>query len=955
MTRPVALALVLAASTAAPTLAQGPVPLTPTWTAQIDRPTAGPLGAHTHAAPDGDGGLYALAFASAAPRGLDVRLERFGPDGARAWSAALPGTDGRDDVPLALAPSAAGPCAAHVAPGGGAPGGSARTSVTCVGPGGTARWTAVVGGVDPGLGPFGLLGTLALAAYPDGGALVAAVSEVAPRRLVVVRLGGTGSEVWRGTYDRGGLGGRSAVAVQPLPDGGAVVATSGAGLVRVGADGAVVWDVRPDDGVRGLGGGPVSLAVGPGGDVVVAGHLSTGGMYPQPVTARYAADGALRWEGDDLDDVVVRGAVAFAPSGETLHARASRDRFSVTAVDDAGLFVWSGAYDLGGDTQALLAAVLPRPDGGAVLVGSGTSGPVDEDDRAVHAVAFDGAGGVLWGARRAAPSGPAFALDAALLGGGGVGVVGATSGSGGVVPRVVVFGRDGAEVAAPTSEAVRRPRSAVQGLGAADDGAVVFGLRPDAGGTPRLHLTRFDGSGAESWATAVPDLSDRWVHPFDAAPDGGAVVAGRRWDRPSPDVRVVRVGPGGAVEWWAVHDGPGPVGDEPVAVVARRGGAAVVAVTESNEGWPSPVVLAYGPDGSVVWSDRLTAPPPEYGHAVAAVPLGGGVLVAAWVRASAGVEAVVRAYDPGGAVLWEHVGTGRPSDVAATPDGGACYTGTVTRCLGPDGAVLWEGDAHGSSVAVGADGAVTVASDPTTGSVGDPAPLRLVRYGPDGRALWDVRLGPDLGHGAGYYRHTGLVALGDGYAVVAASSFADGYHDAGVVVVGPDGTELGRYAVPAAEPAGAAERGPRIALDGGGDLYVAAAGGGTVTYAPHPSPLYRAATYSVAGVARFDRSALPVASGSGPGAAASGLRVWPNPSGGAVTVALALPSAGPVRVAVYDALGRRVAVVHDGPLGAGVHEFGLDGSALPAGLYVVRATVGDAAGGPLVQRFAVVR
>ena len=48
--------------------------------------------------------------------------------------------------------------------------------------------------------------------------------------------------------------------------------------------------------------------------------------------------------------------------------------------------------------------------------------------------------------------------------------------------------------------------------------------------------------------------------------------------------------------------------------------------------------------------------------------------------------------------------------------------------------------------------------------------------------------------------------------------------------------------------------------------------------------------------------------------------------------------------AVYDVLGRRVALLHEGMLGAGRHAFGLDGGALPAGVYVVRVGVEPAEG-----------
>jgi hypothetical protein len=62
----------------------------------------------------------------------------------------------------------------------------------------------------------------------------------------------------------------------------------------------------------------------------------------------------------------------------------------------------------------------------------------------------------------------------------------------------------------------------------------------------------------------------------------------------------------------------------------------------------------------------------------------------------------------------------------------------------------------------------------------------------------------------------------------------------------------------------------------------------------------------------------------------------PNPFGEGTAVRFALPEAAEVRLVVFDALGREVARPVDGALGAGWHEAVLDGSALPAGVYVVR-------------------
>lgn len=79
-------------------------------------------------------------------------------------------------------------------------------------------------------------------------------------------------------------------------------------------------------------------------------------------------------------------------------------------------------------------------------------------------------------------------------------------------------------------------------------------------------------------------------------------------------------------------------------------------------------------------------------------------------------------------------------------------------------------------------------------------------------------------------------------------------------------------------------------------------------------------------------------------AAAYRLSAYPNPSAGSATVALELAAAGAVRVALFDVLGREVAVLADRVLEAGRHALPLGGRALPSGTYVVRAEVTEAGG-----------
>ena len=132
------------------------------------------------------------------------------------------------------------------------------------------------------------------------------------------------------------------------------------------------------------------------------------------------------------------------------------------------------------------------------------------------------------------------------------------------------------------------------------------------------------------------------------------------------------------------------------------------------------------------------------------------------------------------------------------------------------------------------------------------------------------------------------------------------------------------------------------------------------TAAPARDPLALGAPLARAtGPARFTlvlgRGAVAAEPGVAGAAALSAPR--PNPTAGGAALALDLATPAPVSVGVFDALGRRVAVLADGPLGAGAHSLRLADGVLAAGVYVVRAEVRgeDAAAVVLTQRLVVTR
>jgi len=67
---------------------------------------------------------------------------------------------------------------------------------------------------------------------------------------------------------------------------------------------------------------------------------------------------------------------------------------------------------------------------------------------------------------------------------------------------------------------------------------------------------------------------------------------------------------------------------------------------------------------------------------------------------------------------------------------------------------------------------------------------------------------------------------------------------------------------------------------------------------------------------------------------------YPNPFNPSTTLEYALPEASQVRMAVYDAIGREVAVLVDGSVAAGRHSVVWDARNLPSGTYIVRMIAG---------------
>src|SRR5690606_24045968 len=68
---------------------------------------------------------------------------------------------------------------------------------------------------------------------------------------------------------------------------------------------------------------------------------------------------------------------------------------------------------------------------------------------------------------------------------------------------------------------------------------------------------------------------------------------------------------------------------------------------------------------------------------------------------------------------------------------------------------------------------------------------------------------------------------------------------------------------------------------------------------------------------------------------------YPNPFNPSTHITYTLPEAATVRLAVYDVLGKEIAVLVDTLEAPGVHTVVFDAGDLPSGLYVYRLDAGD--------------
>jgi hypothetical protein len=394
------------------------------------------------------------------------------------------------------------------------------------------------------------------------------------------------------------------------------------------------------------------------------------------------------------------------------------------------------------------------------------------------------------------------------------------------------------------------------------------------------------------------DGDERWVHEDEAAafvglaldPAGNVVAAGSG----PGDFKAIKLDSDGGLLWAALYDGPARFADEGNDLAVDSEGNVVVAgqswgLTSKGDGtqW-NYTTVKYSPSGALRWARHYNGPaaaldvPTDLAWAVAVDPLD-NVYVSGWSDgATDPAECLTIKYSPEGDTLWER----------RYADGGACYD------LLYDGGFLYAASRGGG---------------------GD----RLLKYDLEGNLVWVRLYATEIGFATNDPR---LAADRDGNVYMTSLASGETRVDYVVVKYTPSGERAWVFVYPGVgEHQTNAAYG--LAVDAAANVYVTGqgtgAGCGGVDYL----------TLKI--------SQLPTSTedpGTPAGYALHAPR--PNPSRGTAEIAYDVGAPSHVRLRVYDALGRAVALLVDGWKPAGSYRAAFAASGLPGGVYLYRMEAG---------------
>ncbi|MBI2840333.1 MAG: hypothetical protein HYX75_18610 [Acidobacteria bacterium] len=197
-------------------------------------------------------------------------------------------------------------------------------------------------------------------------------------------------------------------------------------------------------------------------------------------------------------------------------------------------------------------------------------------------------------------------------------------------------------------------------------------------------VVKLSASGTVSWEKTYGSSESDAATSIEPTPDGGYLVAGeagvRRGGKLDSDVWIIKLDPGGGIEWERTYD-QSPYDGDPALSLTNDGGFVFSAHTGV---WQTSVVKA-GSRGEIQWQKQLGAPPAgTTPSSIKQTPDGGYVVAGYTTWLGAGNEDVwVVKLDASGNIVWQKTYGGEDYDraysVQPTSDNGfvvAGYTGS---------------------------------------------------------------------------------------------------------------------------------------------------------------------------------------------------------------------------------------------------------------------------------------
>jgi len=431
-------------------------------------------------------------------------------------------------------------------------------------------------------------------------------------------------------------------------------------------------------------------------------------------------------------------------------------------------------------------------------------------------------------------------------------------------------------------------------------------------------------------------------------------VTGESYGTANYDILTVKFDADGNVQWSKRYDGPAGGEDGGAAVAVSSSGE--VFVTGYSDGNPSPVLrqddlvlLKYDRDGIPLWTRRYDGPAGfhDVPHALAVDSAGNAYVAGESAGSGTGYDYLTLKFSASGDSLWGDRFAGTSTDKAMAlwldKSGNAYVTGSTVAGSNEDyatikyssnGAVLWTASYSGPG---GGDDAFAIVGDDrgsvyVTGESRGPGPTYTydyltIRYDAlSGDTIWTARYD---GEGKGFDAALSIAVDHKGNVFVTGYSTGNS-SGSDFATVAYDSMGLLRWAERYTSAGSFSDIAVGVDLDTAGHIYVAGRAHGGVELSNFVT-------------IRYTDTGSPVSATSKDGQRPEEFFLggnYPNPFNPVTTIEFSLPKTARVRLAVYDMLGREVAILVDRELVAGRYSAAWDAAAQASGVYVYRMEAG---------------